>query len=322
MSWRPMSSTFGNPGPRSEPPQNQHEWDDLLSRCLRNRRHELIDTIRDMLMGTIVEEEPTRYDEDLDRWIADCFSRWKSLIDPLPENAVPRLRHGYYNFAYEISGDLRQTSLGQLPDVIRASVVRHTGWPPFWYPTREGIAPYPMEGAVECWLGGDTEARFGVRDAAHSDFWRISPGGLAYLLRGYQEDREGAEFPGVGTVVPGAVFDITLPVWRAGETLLQAERLASNLFEGSATIRFVAEYTGLRGRSLVSLSGARYVGDGSVSRQESIRLQTHAETQSITARLPEVVHSLLHPLYELFGFSELPMQLVVDELKRLRKGDF
>ena len=306
------------PGPRSEPPQSGQEWEDLLSQCLGNRRDEMLGYIRGLLTGAMPQVEPAADEERLDRWMTASFDRWSALIDPLPADVGPRFSHGYYNFAYEIVGDARQTMLAQLPDVIRASAVRYTGWPPFWYPTREGIEPYPIDGAVECWLGGDTERPIERLDAHHSDFWRITPDGCAYLLRGYQEDRGNLECAGRGTVVPGKVFSVTLPVWRLGETLLQAERLAANLFEGSTTIRFAAKYTGLQGRSLVSIDGTRDIWDDRVSRQESIHLQTHVESQTIGPNLPEIIHPLLAPLYALFDFFKLPMQLVVDELIRMR----
>ena len=250
----------------------------------------------------------------LDQWITASFDRWSELIAQLPADVVgPRFPHGYYNFAYEIVGDARQTTLSQLLDVIRRSVVRRTGWPSFWPPTREGIKPYLVDGAVECWIGGDTPEE---RGPGESDFWRITPDGCAYLLRGYQEDSGCFQCPGQGTVAPGTVFDVTLPVCHVGETFLQAERLAANLFEGPTTIRFAAEYTGLQGRSLVSIDKRRFVSDGQVSRQELIRRQTHEESQAIRTNLPEIIHTLLIPLYALFDSFELPRKLVVDELSK------
>ena len=310
------------PGPRSEPPQSGQEWEDLLSRCLGNRRDEMLGYIRGLLTGAMPQIKPAADKQRLDQWIAASFNRWSALTDPLPADVGPRYPHGYYNFAYEIVGAARHTTLAQLPDVIRASVVRHTGWSPFWYPTRQAIEPYPVDGAVECWLGGDTETPAEMRDPAHADFWRITPDGRAYLLRGYQEDSGDLQWASRGNVAPGTVFDVTLPIWRVGETLFQAERLAANLFEGPTTIRFAAKYTGLQGRSLVSIDGRRDVTDGRTARQESIPLQTHVESQAIGPNLPEIVHTLLGPLYGLFGFSELPMQLVVDELTRMRTGNF
>ena len=252
------------PGPRSEPPQSGQEWEDLLSRCLGNRRDEMLGYIRGLLTGARMPQvEPAADEERLERWMTASFDRWSALIDPLPADVGPRFPHGYHNFAYEIVGDARQTMLAQLPDVIRASAVRYTGWPPFSYPTREGIEPYPIDGAVECWLGGDTERPIERLDAHHSDFWRITPDGCAYLLRGYQEDRGNLECAGRGTVVPGKVFSVTLPVWHLGETLLQAERLAANLFEGPTTIRFAnsrtdRESTGNPRRSVHQRSSSLY----------------------------------------------------------------
>lgn len=306
-------------GPRSEAPQSAQEWDELLARCLRNRRDEMFDQIRDLITGAVPQVDLPAEPEPLDDWIRTCHERWRVLIQSLPANVGSRLPFGFYNFAYELVGEPRQIPPAQLPQILRDSVVRHTGWPPFWYPTRQGIEPYSIGGTVECWLGGDLRTPPAERDAAHSDFWRISPDGLAFLLRGYEEDGVDARRPGREPVEPGTVFDLTLPIWRLGETLLQAERLAANLFEGSTTIRFVAKYEGLAGRSLVS---RHVLWEEQKARQASIVLKTHVDAQAISPNLPEIVHPLLSPLYILFNFFELPMQLVVDELARMRSGNF
>ena len=316
--FRPNDIYVRMPGPRSETPQSGEDWEALLSRCQWNRRDELLGNIRDLLTGSVSRDESPKGQDGLDAWISRCFDRWASLVETLPSEVGPRFPHGFYNYAYEIVGDVRPTALSGLSEIIRSSSVRYTGWPPFWYPTRAEIEPYPIDGVVECWLGGDTQTPTASRDPAHSDFWRISSDGLAYLLRGYQEDRDDLRRSHLGNVAPGTVLDVTLPVWRAGETLLQAERLASNLCEGPSSIRFAAKYTGLRGRSLVSMSDMRWVPEGSVSRQAGIDLEIQIDTQTISPNLPEIVHALLHPLYELFGFFDLPMELVVTELKRLR----
>ena len=308
------------PGPRSEVPLSAQEWDGLLARCLANRRDEMFDQIRGLIAGAVpqmaVPPEPAR----LDRWIDASTARWNALVAALPAGAGPRCPHGFHWFAYEIEGTARQIGPAQLPEVLRASVVRHTGWPPFWFPTRAGIEPYPIDSLVECWLGGDPQTSVGERDAAHSDFWRISPDGFAFLLRGYQEDGADVQRPGRQVAGPGTLFDVTLPVWRVGEVMLHAASLSRRLVDGPATINFVAHYSGLAGRALTSLSGRRHVWDARVARQDAITLRTRIDAASIDPNLPEIVQPLLAPLYGLFDFADLPMELVAEELGRMRSG--
>ena len=306
------------PGPRSEAPHSTQDWDDLLSRCLENRGDELVSQLRRVLAGLEPRPQPEDPDERLDRWAQECFGRWSELIEDLPPEVGARFPHGHCSFAYEVVGGAGKATLQELPEVLRASVVRHSGWPPFWYPTRQEIEPYPFNGAVECWLGGDKAAVMG-RDAAYSDFWRIAPDAFAYLIRGYQEDGGDIGQAGPRAVEAGTVFDVNLPVWRAGEALLHAAIFAENLLGRSTTVRFLAHYTGLSGRSLVSLTNPlRPVHRERVSRDESIRLAVEAESEAIAANLPEIVHELLAPLYALFGFFDLPTSLVAGELEKMR----
>ena len=123
-----------------------------------------------MLAGLDPRAQPQDRNERLDRWAQECLRRWSELVEGLPPQVGSRFPRGHYSFAYEVVDGAGNAALQELPDVLRASVVRHSGWPPFWYPTRKGIAPYPSDGAVECWLGGDDEATAEERDAAHADF--------------------------------------------------------------------------------------------------------------------------------------------------------
>jgi hypothetical protein len=157
-------------------------------------------------------------------------------------------------------------------------------------------------------------------DAAHSDFWRVSPKGLAFLMRGYQED--GPEVQARG-FEPGKAMDATVPVWRAGEALLHAEALASALGDGPIQVVFRANYTGLSGRSLVSVSGDRLFFDRTdLSRSYSMVLNTTVEASTIRDKLPEIEFELLKPLYELFNFFKLPISLVQEEITKMTKGRF
>jgi hypothetical protein len=102
----------------------------------------------------------------------------------------------------------------------------------------------------------------GFNDAAHSDFWRASPQGLMYLLRGYDEDA-------MQRVPPGSSLELILPVWRVGEIVLHAEQLAAALGEGETTVILHFQWEGLAGRRLRSLNGRRHLWDA--ARHSEIR---------------------------------------------------
>jgi hypothetical protein len=147
------------------------------------------------------------------------------LANTLPKDRPARLPLGHYAVAYQISGTLQPIWGAALLDVMQRGIVRHTGWPPFWVPTREEIKPYIYDGSVECWLARDG----GERGAGHSDYWRASPQSQFFLMRGYQED--GVDVRGIK---PGTGFDITVPTWRMGEILPHSASMARllNAFQG------------------------------------------------------------------------------------------
>jgi transcriptional regulator with XRE-family HTH domain len=265
----------------------------------------------------LVAEQPL--EDAQDSFVAAAQQRWRQLITGLPSNAAARQPQGHYAFDYEIMGATRLRSTRALLDSLRKAEVKYTGWPPFWIPEREAIAPYVVDEMIECWLGkpdADPDANRVFADAAHSDFWRASPDGRLYLQRGYQEDSADA-------LEPGTIFDLTLPVWRAGEALLHAASLAGVLTETpeAAGIHFRATYTGLTGRDLAAWSNPR--GQHAVlgthrSRTDAVTVSVAGPAGAIEEHLGEILHRLLSPLYDRFDFFQLAPALVEQEVALLR----
>ena len=50
---RPHLCYIRKPGPESAPPQSEAEWDRLLGRCLQNRREDMLDAIRNIVLGGV-----------------------------------------------------------------------------------------------------------------------------------------------------------------------------------------------------------------------------------------------------------------------------
>jgi len=266
------------PGPQSEPPQSGREWDELIGRCVAAARNDLLERIREILQessatpsGTLGRLQAEK--QALEGWINESTTRLKSLVaQKLSDEEPSRYSKGTWQVAYSILGNLRSLTLDELLDVLRKVKGHETGWPPWWVPTRDEIRPYPYDGVVECWLKETRSASlFGesrsdnFRFTADSDFWRASPKGMMFLLRGYQEDSSPR-------VDPGTVLDVTLPIWRTGECLLHAQRLAIALGGESASVMFRFTWEGLSGRMLSSWAEPRRILFDRMGRRDRIPL--------------------------------------------------
>ena len=311
------------PGPSSEQPQNSQEWDQLLQRCMLARRDEMLDQIRNVVLGSTgnaywqgaLKDE---FDVFSQKWIKTSLSRLSAIVGQDFTDEEWPYNHGHYLIVYRIGGVTNKPSAAALLELMRRSTVRHTGWPAWWVPTRDAIRPYINEGSIECWLGEDkVEAR---RDPAHSDFWRVSPEGHGFLFRGFDED--GPDISGRSNYKPGTVFELTLPIWRISDAVIQVASLARNLVGNDATIEFMVRYYGLKGRELVSFGGRRHLIKGRKARQDKIDHSLEFLAGDVPGNLVEIVTPLLRPVYELFDFFELSPKLVAEEFERMRSNKF
>jgi hypothetical protein len=310
------------PGPKSETPQSGREWDELISRCIIAARDDLLDRIREILQGGLPATQSKGEERrELDEWIKRSMERFDSLVAEKLQNEKPsRYSKGFWYVAYSIKGVSSSMGLSEFLEVLKQVRGHETGWPPWWVPSREGITPYPYDGLVECWL---TELRSGTffgparsdvfRDSGHSDFWRASPKGMMFLLRGYQEDSDT-------NIQPGTIVDVTLPIWRIGECLLHAERLANVIGDQATSVAFRAMWKGLSGRTLISWATPRriFFDPRGPSRSDEVTSEITIPTDQISQTLAEIVKALTKPLYETFDFYDIPPTLVREELLKMR----
>lgn len=261
-----------------------------------NLRFERVVAILDAL-GLFVR--PGRSDS-LQSFVHDARKRFAELVGSLDEDHPSRHPQGASEQAYAIDGVDPLPTLSRLRETL-ARAPKTTGWTPFWAPTREALRPTIQDGTIECWLGKPDADRL-LTDPAQSDFWRIARDGSAFLRRGYQEDGRDLE--------AGTFFDFTLPIWRTGEVLLHAAWLAQSLgAPASAEIRFVARYSGLSGRELVSWAKPTLrlaLDERYRARSDSVDLTTLTSAEEIERALPEVIAHIARPLYERFDGYDPP----------------
>lgn len=304
------------PKPESAEPQTAAEWRELIDRCVRATRDDLLDAIRGILDGRETQSLPPLPSEEaqLATWADDGLERWMARA-PISPTMVKLLPPGFYRAAYKLVGPMEPIEFSKLLGAVNSATTRHTGWSPFWVPTRDGIKPYVKDGAVECFLGGEDPRRM-VDDPAHADFWRVSPTGEAVLIRGFDED----SYP--DRMKPGTVFDVTLPVWRIGDCLLQAAKFAAAVGRPDAEIVFSVKWSGLAGRMMTHVEGRRILPGSYVAQQDTLDRVITVRADQVADSLPEILFELLKPLYALFDFFELPKSLVDEEAQRLRQGRF
>jgi hypothetical protein len=290
------------------------EWDSLLEQCLRTRKDELLDGIRDILSGqslSSVSNAPTVASR-LDAFVADAQSRWERLTSGLPTDSSPRFPNGFYEAGLIITPLNSSVGLAEFRATLRTSLKNHSGWPPFAILDREVYRPRPVDGAIEAWFGPDENGDFDA--PAHSDYWRASPEGMFYTRRGYNEDR------GFREIAPGTTFDITTPSWRLGEVLLQVHYAAIALRATESELTIWARWTGLSGRQLVSIGNPNRKLSPVTYRalQSTYEVQRSIKTSQVFDNLPEIVFETLQPLYGLFDFWQLPKRLVEEEIREMK----
>ncbi|MGE3476027.1 MAG: hypothetical protein AB7H70_09490 [Rhodospirillaceae bacterium] len=242
------------------------------------------------------------------------LDRWRKLTQTLETDDPATFPDGHYLFTYELIGDISAELQGD-PEKWRellSIIPSVSGWSPFHIFNKESLQPIVVGNELECWLGSDsarTDNTF--TDAPHLDFWRVSPSGLFFLLRAYQED--GAESQEHGTFL-----DIGLPIWRAGDiinhALLLSDAIQKRKLGKVEQIRIDGRWTGLAGRQFVdwaspTLTFAR-------SRQYRCRLPevrnvVEAKKADLANNSDATLLALVKPLYDAFGAKD---EDLLDEL--------
>ena len=303
------------PGPLSEEPRTQKEWRTLLNRCVRANRDEMLDAIRAIVTGQVEAQNPVpNAAAELRDFCDAAYARWQELASGLPNGSPARFPRGYYEIGLSLIGATPANNLGELERRLGvARSVNLTGWSPFLRMNTQEWRPYPYNEFSEAWLGRPaTERTF--HDASHSDFWRVSREGMLYTIRGYGED--DPYMPQYRK--PGSCINISIPIWRIGEALLFAVRFAE-CFDSDGQIAVFCRFTGLNGRRLFSADWRVSPFRSQISRTGEVSQEIQTTVSQVQDNLAEVVHKLLSPLYEAFGFYELPFPLVQSELQQMRE---
>ncbi|MER9014523.1 ATP-binding protein [Mesorhizobium sp. M0898] len=300
------------PGPKSEEPFTADEWRTLLDRCVRANRDSLLDAIRAIVQGQPLDPIAKEQIDRLLKFTNESKDSWQSRIEQLPKDDPARFLLGSYEHSFHIVDVPPAPGLRELLELMRkASETRLTGWGPFVLLERLPIGPVPVGDVLEAWVGHPSEK---MRDGRHADFWRARPDGMLYQIRALDEDV-------TDKAKPGTTMDLTMPVWRIGETLLYVARLA-RLFGEDPEIAVRVRYNGLKDRTLQSLFNFRYLSFERQCFVDTVHLVGKARASTIEDNLNEVLLQLLKPLYDAFNFAPLTPQMVSQETAKYRNNRY
>ena len=206
------------PGPRTEEPFTAEEWREVMERCIAARRESMLNAIRIIVQGHGGVVQIPAPGAPLLEFDSAALDRWAHLLQISRQMMTLGCFMGATRFRFKY---LPHQAPGQ-PENSVVAWEQHqrlsTRWSSFVQLTRREFEPRFVEGHFEAWIGRPVEDRM-MQDSAHCDYWRAHPSGLFFLLRGYDEDA-------IDGIAPGTVIDITLPIWRVGEALLYASRIA------------------------------------------------------------------------------------------------
>jgi hypothetical protein len=300
-------------GPKSEEPFTAHEWRALLDRCVRANRDSLLDAIRGIVQGRSLDAIAEEEIDQLLEFTAASRDSWKARVEPLPKDHPARFPLGHYEQSFQLLDISPISGLRDLLQKMRkAGEIKLTGWGPFVMIERKPIGPVPVGEVIEAWAVDPREGDLLV--GRHADFWRARPDGFLYEIRSYDEDfTEKAK--------PGTAFDLTMPIWRIGETLLYVARLAK-LCGVDPEISMRIKYSNLKGRRMKSIFDFRYMSYDRECYVDEIELRGLARSSIVDDNLEEILLNLLKPLYDAFDFAPLSMNMVRSEVSKYKNTRF
>ena len=240
------------PGPRSVPVTTPELWRPIIRSCVLHDRQTLLAALEPLLRqsGSPVTEPG----DALRRWHEAAHRKFLEVAEGDRNREFLKRAHYQFSYRIDVAGD-EELGMAGLVDELRkvANEVMqfvNSGWPMFCILNANDVMP---SSTVDPSLDDDEflEVDFVSADGAQfglSDFWRVSPCGMATIVRAYQEDR----FPSWGHAVgsaPGTWFWLRGMAQEIAEMIHHAHTLASR-FEVPETVTFRAEWLGLRGRVL------------------------------------------------------------------------
>lgn len=199
---------------------------------------------------------------------------------------------GYFEAHLSLAPPKPVLSHARLYDLAKQSQVNTFGWPLALVMEREGARPRPVPDGID--------AEVAPQDHDSYDYWSINLSGDVYLLTSLFEDRHSR-------ANPGTVLFFNTQISRVTELLQYCEKFYAQVaVADSRHISISLAYGGLHGRILGTSNPNRIWHPRSQIREDEYCVTQECSLSLVRSGKSELVRSLLHDLFILFDFAELP----------------
>jgi hypothetical protein len=285
--------------PQSAKIEIPQDWAPLIRRCVRRDREALLGMVEAAIEGRSQTPDLT---QRLLTWHRAARAAFLPLVPRSPVADSLARRHYALSYAFEL---IRPEMLEpvQLADALRRTVFElqaqfRSDWYMFDPPYRRAAqARFVLDPA-----SGDDEQDFletaWLRDrnpGETADFWRVSPRGVATILRGYAEDMTQA--PPLQPVRPGTCLSPSALAREVAELVCHARAFARR-FGGVRRVAFRCEWWGLSGRELFD-TDARWAHRGPAMDDRRVATM-QVPVATLAQAWPEVVAQLIAPVLRAF----------------------
>lgn len=290
---------IGMPRPQSGKVEVPQDWAPLIRRCVRCDREALLGMVEAAIEGRTHAPDLT---QRLLTWHRAARAAFLALVPRSPMADSLARRHYALSYGFDL---IRPEMLepAQLADALRRTAFEQqaqfrSGWNMFDPPYRRAVqARFVLDPA-----SGDDEQDFletaWLRDrnpGETADFWRVSPFGLATILRGYAEDMtQTAPLP---PIRPGTCLSPSALTQEVAELVCHARAFARR-FGGVRRVVFRCEWWGLAGRELFDTDASWVQRRPALDDRRVASLQVPVAT--LSQAWPEAVAQLIAPVLRAF----------------------
>ncbi len=230
----------------------------------------------------------------------------KFLVAADGDQDAEQLKRAHYQFSYQIAiADGQQLDMARFVDDLRrmsCEVMQfvRSGWPMFDILNKTDLMP---RWTTDTDLGEDEFLECNLmntdgRGLGLSDLWRVSPVGMATIVRAYEEDR--FHHMDVDTGSTAGTWFWPQGMAREIAEMIQHARAFAERFEAPETVSFRAEWRGLSGRTTRN-PNSPYVGRESVPAHDDGRdVSRTVRVASLAKGWPELTADMLSPVLRMF----------------------